>query len=68
MTTGPWTPEPSLGRGAKTRIVNYIRPLSIPIPMSPKQCNVTEVHSVRRGRGMLSWCPACLIALPPLVI
>ena len=47
---GAWIAESALGRGAKTRSVTYIRPLSIPIPMAPKQCNVTEVHSVG-----LSW-------------
>jgi hypothetical protein len=41
-----WGADPDI-KGAKVRSMTYIRPLSIPLPMSPKQCNVTEVHSVR---------------------
>ena len=53
--TGDFVPDPELAqsrgaRGAKSRSMTYVRPLSIPIPMSPKKCNVTEVHSVRQGQ------------------
>ncbi len=35
------------GRGsAKSRKVTYVRPLQIPIPMAPKQCDVSEIHSL----------------------
>eukprot|EP00798_Chlamydomonas_sp_ICE-L_P013865 gene13865-19790_t len=32
--------------GSKTRTVTYTRPLTIPLPMAPKQCGVTEIHTV----------------------
>jgi hypothetical protein len=45
-----WTEDPSLGPGVKKRDLNYIRPITINLPMSPKQCNVTEQHTVRSER------------------
>ncbi|GAX79152.1 hypothetical protein CEUSTIGMA_g6592.t1 [Chlamydomonas eustigma] len=49
--TGNFVSDPELAkargiRGAKSRTVTYVRPLTIPIPMAPKQCDVTEVHSL----------------------
>ncbi|KAG1673148.1 hypothetical protein FOA52_015259 [Chlamydomonas sp. UWO 241] len=47
VATEPWrAADPSLGKGVKTRELRYIRPLSLGIPMAPKQCNVLEVHTM----------------------
>ena len=47
MVVGPWGPAtlPDTGPDVTSRTISYTRPLSIPIPMSPKQCNVTEVQT-----------------------
>eukprot|EP00955_Chlamydomonas_euryale_P057586 356833-Chlamydomonas_euryale.AAC.1 len=55
VKTGAWT---TVG-GLRTRNVTYIRPISVPLPFSPKECNVLEVHTVggcpRLGTGGLGW-------------
>ena len=43
VTLSPWESSGS----DKERKVTYVRPLSIPIPMAPKKCNVTETHKLR---------------------
>lgn len=54
VVTGDWEADPSNPKG-KIRRVNYTRPISIPLPMSPKKCDVTEVHSmmVREAGGFV---------------
>ncbi len=50
MVYGEWTVDGSNAKAiSHKRTVTYIRPLQIPIPLAPKQCNVTEVQTVGRG-------------------
>ncbi|GAX84880.1 hypothetical protein CEUSTIGMA_g12301.t1 [Chlamydomonas eustigma] len=46
---GDWAPDPNKSastgyKDVKSRSMTYIRPLQIPVPMAPKQCNVTETQ------------------------
>ncbi len=51
MQVSPWVPDAALAASsgfpeARSRTASYIRPISIPMPFSPKQCNVFEAQSV----------------------
>jgi hypothetical protein len=40
----PWTEADNLGLGSRS--LAYVKPLRIPIPLAPKQCNVWEKQSI----------------------
>ncbi len=56
IVTGGWEADPAAGGNSKRKVrnVTYTRPISIPLPMSPKKCDVTEVHSVRFALASLA--------------
>ncbi len=40
-----WQPMEDIP-GAKMRIMTYVRPLAIPLPFTPNQCDVKEIEMV----------------------
>ncbi len=60
VVTGNWALDAELAassgfKAAKSRTITYVRPLSIPIPMSPKQCDVIEQQSVGDPRQLFTF-------------